>query len=103
MRMSTVRTYALSLPETTEAPHHHFSSFRVRGRIFVTIPPGDSVIHVFVGEEDRERTLAMYPDWTGKLMWGAKALGLRVTLAAAPAAIVRTLVRAAYDARAAKR
>lgn len=103
MRMSTVRTYALSLPETTEAPHHHFSSFRVRGRIFVTIPPGDSVIHVFVGEEDRERTLAMYPDWTGKLMWGAKALGLRVTLAAAPAAIVKTLVRAAYDARAAKR
>ena len=103
MRMSTVRTYALSLPETTEAPHHHFSSFRVRGRIFVTIPPGDSVIHVFVGEEDRERTLAMYPDWAEKLMWGAKASGLRVTLAAAPAAIVKTLVRAAYDARAAKR
>jgi hypothetical protein len=103
MRLSTVRTFALSLPETTEAPHHHFSSFRVRGRIFVTIPPGDDVIHVFVGEDDRERTLAMYPEWAGKLTWGAKAVGLRITLAPARAAIVRTLVRAAYDARAAKR
>ena len=103
MRMSTVRRFALSLPDTTEAPHHDFSSFRVRGRIFVTIPPGETVIHVFVGEEDRERALAMYPDWADKLMWGAKALGVRVTLAAAPAAVVKALVRAAYDARLAKR
>ena len=103
MRMSTVRNFALALAETTEAPHHHFSSFRVRGRIFVTIPPGETVIHVFVGEEDRERTLAMYPEWADKLMWGAKALGLRITLAPADAAVVKTLVRAAYDARAAKR
>jgi hypothetical protein len=101
--MSTVRTFALSLPETTEAPHHHFSSFRVRGRIFVTVPPGEAVIHVFVGEEDRERTLAMYPEWAEKLMWGAKAAGLRIALAPAPAAIVKALVRAAYDARAARR
>jgi hypothetical protein len=101
--MSTVRAFALSLPETTEAPHHQFSSLRVRGRIFVTIPPGEQVIHVFVGEEDRERTLAMYPDWAEKLMWGAKALGLRITLAPAPAAVVKALVRAARDARAAKR
>ena len=103
MRMSTVRHFALALAETTEAPHHHFSSFRVRGRIFVTIPPGETVIHVFVGEEDRERTLAMYPEWADKLMWGAKALGLRITLVPAPAAVVKTLVRAAYDARVAKR
>jgi hypothetical protein len=101
--MATIRRFALSLPETTEAPHHDFSSFRVRGRIFVTIPPGDDVIHVFVGEEDRERTLAMYPDWAEKLMWGARAPGVRVTLAPAPAAIVKSLVRTAYDTRLAKR
>jgi hypothetical protein len=37
--METVRRHALSLDEVTEAPHHELSSFRVRGRIFVTIPP----------------------------------------------------------------
>ena len=99
MRMSTVRTFALSLPETTEAPHHHFSSFRVRGRIFVTVPPAGDAIHVFVSETDRERALAMYPDWTEKLMWGGKVAGLRVVLAAAEASAVKALVRQAHDAK----
>ena len=100
MRMATVRTYALSLEDVTEQPHHEYSSLRVRGNIFVTVPPKEDVIHVFVDEEDRERALAMHPEWTEKLLWGGKARGLRITLAAAPAAAVKALVRRAYDARA---
>jgi hypothetical protein len=98
--MATVRRFALSLPDVTEQPHHAYSSFRVRGKIFVTVPPAEDVIHVFVTEMDRERALAMYPQWTDKLMWGGKVAGLRVMLDAAEAAAVKALVRQAYDARA---
>ena len=100
MKMATVRRYALSLAAVTEQPHHELSSFRVGGRIFVTVPPGDEVIHVFVDEEERERMLAMYPDWAGKLLWGAKVRGLRITLASAAAAPVKALVRKAWEQRA---
>ena len=100
MRIATVRTYALSLEDVTEQPHHEYSSFHVRGKIFVTVPPKEDVIHVFVDEEVRERALAMFPEWSQKLLWGGKARGLRITLAAAPAAAVKALVRRAYETRA---
>lgn len=99
MKFATVRKHALSLDEVTEEPHHTFSSFRVRGRIFVTVPPGEEVIHVFVGEEDRDRALAMYPEWATKLMWGRKALGVRIDLAQAPATEVKRLLLGAYETR----
>ena len=52
MNVAQVRRFALSLPEATEAPHFAYSSFRVRGRILVTAPPGDERIHVFVAKAD---------------------------------------------------
>ena len=58
----------MSLEAVTEEPHHNYSSFRVRGKIFVTIPPDEEFIHVFLGENDRERVLAMYPDFVEKLL-----------------------------------
>lgn len=103
MKMETVRRYALSLESATEQPHHEYSSFRVGGKIFVTVPPKEDVIHVFVAEEDRERALAMYPEWTEKLLWGGKVAGLRVTLAPAAAPAVKALIAKAYDARTRKR
>ncbi len=72
MKMATVRKHALSLADATEEPHHHFGSFRVRGRIFVTLPPGDALIHVFLADDDRERAPAMYPEWAEKLMGAAR-------------------------------
>ncbi len=94
--MAAVRKHAMSLTDVTEEPHFKFSSFRVRGKIFVTVPPGDELIHVFVGEDDRERALAMYPDWAEKLLWGGKVVGLRVHLAGADTAAVKALVARAH-------
>ena len=102
MKLDTVRTAALALPDTTEEPHHHFGSFRVRGRIFITMPPGDGHIHVFLSEQDRELALAAYPAFTEKLLWGGKVVGLRITLAQAPATPVKALVRQAYAHQSAK-
>ncbi len=103
MKMQSVRRFALSLDEVTEAPHHAYASFRVRGRIFVTVPPGEDAIHVFVEEADREQALAMYPGWAEKLLWGGKVRGLRIALASAEPAAVKALVRKACETRAGKR
>jgi len=97
MKIDAVRKYAMTLDAVTEEPHHHYASFRVRGKIFVTVPPSNEVIHVFVGEEDREAALALYPDIVEKLHWGSKVVGLRVTLAAAKPAAVQSLVSKAYE------
>jgi hypothetical protein len=99
VKIETVRKHALSLDAVTEQPHHEYASFRVRGKIFVTVPPAGDVIHVFVDEEDRERALAMYPAWTEKLLWGGKVVGLRITLAPAVPAAVRALVGKARETR----
>jgi hypothetical protein len=102
MSIATVRTYALSLPEAVEAPHFDYASFRVRQKIFVTVPPGDDVIHIFAPEEDCERALVLYPAFVEKLMWGNKASGVRVTLAKAQPAVVKALMLAAWRRRAPK-
>lgn len=102
MKIAAVRRHALSLDAVTEQPHHEFSSFRVRGKIFVTVPPTEDVIHVFVGEEDREQALAMHPEWAEKLLWGGKVRGLRIALESAAPAAVKSLVRKAYDLKASR-
>lgn len=102
MKLEAVRTAALALPETTEEPHHHFSSFRVRGKIFITVPPDNEHIHIFVNEQDREVALAAYPAFTEKLLWGGKVVGLRVALAKAKAAAVQALVRQAHEHKSVK-
>jgi hypothetical protein len=89
----------MSLEGVTEEPHHNYSSFRVRGKIFVTIPPSEDVIHVFVGEVDREAALALNPEFIEKLFWGAKVVGLRVILKSAVPEVVRMLVSNAHEAR----
>ncbi len=103
MKIAQVRRIALSLPEVTEEPHFVYSSFRVRGKIFVTVPPDEKFIHVFVGDDARERAHAMYPDFIEKLFWGGKVCGLRVQLAAATPSVVQQLIRKAWTNKAPKK
>lgn len=100
MKFAAIRKFALSLPEAGEQPHFHFSSFRVRGKIFVTVPPGEEVIHVFVPEAIRDPVLAMHSGFIEKLLWGGKVVGLRVTLKPAPPAVVKHLVLQAWEHKA---
>jgi len=100
VKLEALRKFALSLPGATEQPHFHFGSFRVRGRIFVTLPPEGTHIHVFLGDAVREPALAAYPEFLEKLFWGKKVVGLRVALAAANPAVVKRLVRQAWEAKA---
>jgi hypothetical protein len=92
-----VRQFSLALPEATEEPHFHFTSFRIGGKIFATMPPGDRLLHVFVPEEDREAAVAAHPDICESLQWGKRVVGVRIDLASAPEALVTDLIQAAYD------
>ena len=103
MDIESVRQLALGLPETTEAPHFNFGSFRVRGKIFVTVPPEGGYIHVFVDEQERLLALAMYPDAIEPLYWGEKVAGVRVNLRKAKSVAVRHLVTVAWKTKAPKR
>ena len=103
MEIERVRRCALSLPEAVEAPHFDYASFRVGGKIFATMPPDGAHLHVFVGEEQRETALALYPDFTEKLFWGRKACGLRIALEKAGPVVVEGLLRQAWAQRAPKR
>lgn len=99
--LDELRRFALALPDTTEEPHHHFGSWRVRGRIFVTLPPGGEYLHIFLPEAQRELALAMDAEFLEPVRWGSKVLGVRAALPQARKSTVLQLVRQAYDFKAA--
>jgi hypothetical protein len=103
MKIDDLRQYALSLPDATEEPHFDYSSFRVRGKIFVTVPPDEKHIHVFLPDEDREQALALHQAFAEKLVWGGKTRGLRILMSKASPTAVRRLVRLAWLHKAPKR
>jgi hypothetical protein len=103
MKIAAVRSFALSLPEATEEPHFDLASFRVKGKIFATVPPEEKYLHVFVEGAALDVLPAAQPKAYEKLFWGNRLAGLRVTLAAAKAADVEELLRSAWRRRAPKK
>ena len=103
MQIQQVRRLALSLPETTEQPHHDMTSFRVNGKIFATVPPSKDVVHIFLGEDEIYACIAEDPDIFEELWWGKKLEGLRVFLRSADANQVDELLHKAWRRKAHKR
>jgi hypothetical protein len=97
MQLADVRRMAMALLGTTESPHHRYTSFRVRGRIYATAPMDGGVLHVFLDEEDRDRMVALQPGTYEKLGWGRKIVGLRVDLGRAQPDDVGALLRIAWQ------
>ena len=103
MTLADARDLAMDLRGSTESPHHRYTSFRVRGRIYATAPVEGGSLHVFVDEEDRERMVRIDPATYQKLGWGKKTVGLRVDLAKAQREEVAALLRAAWQRKLARR
>lgn len=103
MNIDEVRRYALGLPQTTEEPHHKYTSFRVNGKIFATAPPEETHLHVFVDETRRELALVAHPEACEKLWWGKKVVGVRVSLATAQPSDVEDLLSCAWRRKAPKK
>lgn len=102
MKAEEVRRFALSLPEAHEAPHSESAAFRIRGKIFATLPAGGGHAHVFVDDEQREMALELHPEFIDKLVWGNKVWGVRVQLAKAKPEAVQALLRSAWRRKAPK-
>jgi hypothetical protein len=94
-----VRTMALSLPDTSEAPHHQRTSFRVAGKIFATMPPDGESANILLGEEDA-RAAAEASDGVELLWWGRRLSGVRVVLGTVGTAAVAELLEDAWYRRA---
>ncbi len=93
----------MSPPEVEEEPHFYYASFRVDGKIFLTVPPDKTHIHVLITDDEREIALALYPEFVEKLLWGGKVVGVRVALAEAKADVVNQLIRPAWSRKALER
>jgi hypothetical protein len=103
VKLSEARRFALSLPEATEEPHFEKSSFRVRGKIFATVPEGGLHLNVFVDEHETRASVAEDPEAFEELWWGKKLSGVRIVLAKAGGPRVRELLEEAWRRRAPKR
>jgi hypothetical protein len=103
MLLADVRRMAMTLRGTTESPHHHYTSFRVRGRIYATAPKEGGSRNVFVDEQDRDRMMRIQPGVYEKLGWGKKVVGLRVDLERAACEDVQALLRLAWQRKLPKR
>jgi hypothetical protein len=103
VKLQQARQFALALPEAIEEPHFEYTSFRVRGKIFATAPPGGTYLHVFVEEEQRAPLIAAEPEVFQALHWGSRVVGVRITLADAQAGVVHRLLRQGWLRKAPKR
>lgn len=105
MRLDTARRFALALPDTTEEPHFEKSSFRVRGKIFATVPLGGEHLHVLAEPDEARALIASFPAAFEEITWGKKVKSdwVRVNLASADSAQVRELLTDAWRLKAPKR
>ncbi|HYD10013.1 MAG TPA: MmcQ/YjbR family DNA-binding protein [Acidimicrobiales bacterium] len=106
MKLDTARRFALSLPETTEEPHFDKSSFRVKGKIFCTVPADGTTLHIGLGSADEVQALvAEQPEAFEVIVWGKREVSdwVRVHLPKADRAVVCELLEDAWRAKAPKR
>lgn len=79
------------------------ASFRVRGKIFATLTADGAHLHVLLDEWQSRALAAEAPGTFEELRWGRQLRGVRVRLAAAPAARVFELLEDAWRRKAPRR
>jgi hypothetical protein len=100
--MREARRLALSLPEATEQDHHGIPSFRVRGRIFATVPD-DEHVRVMLGPEETHAAVSADPAAFAELWWGKQLSGVVVQLRHADRRQLIDLLTEAWRRRAPRR
>jgi hypothetical protein len=96
-----VRAFALSLPEATSQDHHGMESFRVRGKIFATVPDEEH-LRIMVSEEDIRAAVAEHPMSCSPFYWGNRLSCVVVRLDAADRAVVQELLADSWRRKAPK-
>lgn len=93
--IADARTVAMALPEAAEQDHHGMTSFRVRGRIFATVPD-DNHIRVMLDESEIRAVVAENAAACAEFYWGKRLSCVVVMLAAATPGLLRELLTEAW-------
>jgi hypothetical protein len=93
--LEDARRFALGLPEATEQDHHGMGSFRVRGKIFATVPD-NTHIRVMVDEDEIRNVAAANPHSCEEFYWGARLAALVVNLRRVRKVLVEELLTDAW-------
>ena len=102
MTVAQIRKFALALSESIEQEHFGNPSFRVRGRIFATVPD-DGHVNVMIDPFDVDGVVRDNPKSCEELRWGKEVKGVRVALSNASPDVVEALLRSAWRRKAPKR
>lgn len=102
MTADDVRRIALALPEAEERDHHGRPSFRVRDKIYATLPDADHV-NVMLAPDDILLASQHPSGACAPVHWGARLAAIGIELARADAALVRALLEDAWARKAPKR
>jgi hypothetical protein len=97
--LAQARKLALALPEATEQDHHDMTSFRVRGKIFATVPD-TTHLRVMVDEIEIRAAVAENPIACQEFYWGKRLACVVVDLERADLALVKDLLTDAWICRA---
>ena len=81
MTLDDARRLALALPDAAEQDHHGMPSFRVRGKIFATVPD-DGHVRVMVDEGEIHACVAQDPAAFAEVWWGKRLSCVAVDLGA---------------------
>ena len=101
MKLAAVRRLALSLPEASEEDHWGRPSFRIRGRIFATVPDARH-LNVMIDPFDVDAAVRLDPASCEPLWWGKELRGVRISLPVVAPDMVRDLLTSAYRRKAPK-
>ena len=102
LTLADARRLALSFSEVTEEDHHGMPSFRVRGKIFATVPDEDHLRLMF--DADVARAVAhAHPEVCEELWWGKRLSGVTVQLTRADHRWFAELLEDAWRRRAPQR
>ena len=101
MNLDAARRLALALPEATEQDHHDMSSFRVRGKIFATVPD-EHHLRVMVDEDHIRAVATAHPRVCEEFYWGTRLSCVVVDLRRASKALVDELLTDAWARKAPK-
>ena len=90
---------ALDLPGAHEQDHFGRPSFRIRERIFATVPDPEH-LNVMIDAFDVDGVVRQYPAACQELWWGKKLSGVQVNIQTATTEMIRELLAAAWRRRA---
>lgn len=97
--VADARRIALALPGAEEKDHHGRASFRVRGKIYATVPDLTH-LNVMLEEGGIRDAVDRWPEACDFVYWGDKLAAVGVDLERATAAMVTTLLGDAHRRRA---